>query len=118
MSSYNSPNENVFRQCLVDKTRRSVANSAFLWYSCHVDVIVEFNKAAFRHNISKEDILYAFKTKIYDVSIGELPERNLVIGFDRAGNPLELLYNPIDSKGIYIFHAMKLRNSTIEMICL
>jgi len=83
-----------------------------------MDVAVEFNEAAFRHGICKEDILNALKTKIYDVSIGELPEKYVVIGFDRAGNPLELLYNPIDSKGIYIFHAMKLRNSTIEMICL
>ena len=80
-----------------------------------MDVIVEFNEAAFRHNIGKKDILYALKTKIYDVAIGEFPEKYLVIGFDLAGNPLELLYNPIDDNGIYVFHAMKVRNSTIEM---
>ena len=81
-----------------------------------MDVIVEFNQAAFRHNISKEDILHALETKVYDVLIGELPEKCVVIGFDRAGNPLELLYNPVDDNSIYIFHAMKLRNSTIEML--
>ena len=81
-----------------------------------MDFFVEFNEAAFRHNISKEDILNAIKTKIFDVSISELPEKYVLIGFDRTGNPLELLYNPINNKGIYIFHAMKLRNSTIEMI--
>ena len=81
-----------------------------------MDVIVEFNEAAFRHGISEEDILHALKTKIHDFTIGELPEKNLVIGFDRAGNPLELLYNPLDDNSIYIFHAMKLRKSTIEMI--
>jgi len=81
-----------------------------------MDVIVEFNEAAFRHKISKEDILNALKTKIHDFSIGELPEKNLVIGFDRAGNPLELLYNPLDENTVYVFHAMKLRKSTIEMI--
>ena len=80
-----------------------------------MDIIVEFNEAAFRHNISKEDILNALKTKIHAVAIKELPEKYLVIGFDRAGNPLELLYNPIDDTSIYVFHAMKLRNSTIEM---
>jgi len=81
-----------------------------------MDVIVEFNQAAFRHNISKEDILNALGTKVCDVAIGEFPEKYLVIGFDRAGIPLELLYNPIGNNGIYIFHAMKLRTSTIEMI--
>jgi len=85
-------------------------------YNYLMDVIVEFNEAAFRHNISKEDILNALATKVHDVAIGELPEKNLVIGFDRAGNPLELLYNPIDDNGIYVFHAMKLRKSTVEMI--
>ena len=80
-----------------------------------MDVIIEFNEAAFRHGIKKEDILSALETKVCDVSIGELPEKNLVIGFDRAGNPIELLYNPIDDDGIYVFHAMKLRNSTSKM---
>ena len=81
-----------------------------------MDVIVEFNEAAFRHNISKEDILHALKTRIYAAAIEELPEKYLVIGFDRTGNPLELLYNPIDDNIISVFHAMKVRNSTIEMI--
>jgi len=81
-----------------------------------MDVVVEFNQAAFRHNIGKGDILNALKTKIFAAAIEEFPEKYLVIGFDHAGNPLELLYNPIGDNGIYVFHAMKLRNSTIEMI--
>jgi hypothetical protein len=81
-----------------------------------VDVIVEFNETAFRHNINKDDILNALETKIHDIALEDHPEKNLVIGFDRAGNPLELLYNPIDDNSIYVFHAMKLRNSTIEMV--
>ena len=87
--------------------------------SCYVylvSVIVEFNEAAFRHNISKEDILNALETKIHDLVLEGHPEKNLVIGFDRAGNPLELLYNSIDDNSIYVFHAMKLRNTTIEMV--
>jgi len=52
-----------------------------------MDVIVEFNKAAFRHKISKEDILNALKTKIYAAAIEWYPEKYLVIGFDRTGNP-------------------------------
>ena len=42
-----------------------------------MDVIVEFNEAAFRHNISKEDIVHAIKTRIHDFTIGEFPEKIL-----------------------------------------
>ena len=83
-----------------------------------MDVTVEFNESAFRHGICKEDILHALETQVYDAAIEELPEKNLVIGFDRTGNPIELLYNPMDGNGIFIFHAMKLRKSTIEMLVL
>ena len=81
-----------------------------------MDVIVEFNEAAFRHNISKEDILNALKTKIHDIAIEELPEKYAAIGFDRTGNSIEVFYNPIDDKSINVFHAMKVRNSTIRML--
>jgi len=80
-----------------------------------MDVVVEFHEAAFRHKISKEDILNALKTKIYAAAIECHPEKYLVIGFDRAGNPLELLYNPVDDNIISVSHAMKLRESTIVM---
>ena len=81
-----------------------------------MDVIVEFNKSAFYHGISKEDILNALKTKIKDTVIEEFSEKYGVIGFDRAGNPLEVVYNPIDDNSIYVFHAMKARKSFIDMI--
>ena len=81
-----------------------------------MDVIVEFNKSAFHHDISKEDILNALKTKIKDAVIEELPEKYGVIGFDRSGNPLEIVYSPIDDNTIYVFHAMKARKSFIEKL--
>jgi len=52
-----------------------------------MDVIVEFNEAAFKHGIGKEDILCAYGNRIYDATVEGLPERFAVIGFDRAGNP-------------------------------
>jgi len=81
-----------------------------------MDVIVEFNESAFRHGFSKEDILCAYNNRICDTNIGELPEKYAVIGFDRAGNPLEIMYNPIDDNTISIFHAMRARNSFIKML--
>jgi hypothetical protein len=81
-----------------------------------VDIIVEFNEAAFRHGIGREDILHALKTKIYDSVIEELPEKYIVIGFDRAWNPLEIMYNPVNNTGINVFHAMKARKSVIKTL--
>ena len=81
-----------------------------------MDVIVEFNEAAFRHGISKEDILCALKTKIRAGAVGELPEKYAVIGFDRSGNPLELMYYPVDDNTISVFHAIKARKSFIKML--
>ena len=80
-----------------------------------MDIIVEFNDAAFDHGIKKEDILNALNTKIRDILISEFPEKNLVIGFDCTGSPLEILYNPIDDNVVYVFHAMRLRESTRKM---
>ena len=68
-----------------------------------MDVVVEFNEAAFRHGISKDDILYAYRNRIFDASVNGLPEKYAVIGFDRSGNPLEIMYNPIDDNTINIF---------------
>ncbi|GMO43617.1 MAG: hypothetical protein Pg6C_05340 [Treponemataceae bacterium] len=76
-----------------------------------MDVIVEFTESAFRHGISEADIRHALKTRIYAAMMQEFPEKYGVIGFDRAGNPLEVMYNPVDDDHILIFHAMKLRES-------
>ncbi|MDR2482856.1 MAG: hypothetical protein LBD08_04405 [Treponema sp.] len=81
-----------------------------------MDVIIEFNEAAFRHGISREDILYAYRNRICDALIDGLPEKYAVIGFDRAGNPLEIMYNPIDDNRVNIFHAMKARDSFIKTL--
>ena len=89
---------------------------SLLCYTYLMDVIVEFNEAAFRHNITKEDILNALKSKIYAAAIEGLSEKYAVIGFDLAGNPLEIMYNLINDNTIKVFHAMKVRRSFIKML--
>ena len=68
-----------------------------------MDVIVEFHEAAFRHNVSKEDIIHALNYRIHDALIGELPDKYGVIGFDRAWNTLEVIYNPVDDIPLAFF---------------
>ena len=74
-----------------------------------MDEGIEFNESAFRHGISKEDIKHALKTKVYDSTMNGLTDKYAAIGFDRAGNPLEIMYNEIDDDTINVFHAMKAR---------
>ena len=86
----------------------------FACYNEIVNVIIEFNPAAFKHNVNEADIRRAFDTSIYDGWFNEGKGRDkdkyLLIGFDKAGNPLEVLYNQIDDKTINVFHAMKCRD--------
>jgi hypothetical protein len=79
-------------------------------------VTVEFNKEAFRFNISKEDIIHVLKHSIFTAAIEGLPDKYAVIGKDRAGNHLEVIYNTVDNNTINIFHAMKVRESIITKL--
>jgi len=81
-----------------------------------MDVVVEFNESAFRHGISKEDILNALRCRIRAGAIEGFPEKYAVIGLNCAGNPIEVMYNPIDDDTINVFHSMKVRKSTIKML--
>jgi len=76
-----------------------------------VDIAIEFYASAFDHGVSREDIVHALNTKIYDSTMAGFYNKYAVIGFDRAGNPLEIMYNPIDDDTIGVFHAMKARKT-------
>jgi hypothetical protein len=83
-----------------------------------MDVTLEFNQAAFIHNVTKEDIKFAFDTARYEGSIDEEESDNkyLVIGFDRKALPLEVMYNVIDENTINVFHAMRCRKNFLHLI--
>ena len=79
-----------------------------------VNIIIEFNPSAFKHDVNEADIRHAFDTAEYDgwfnEGKGKDKDKYLLIGFDKNGNPLEILYNFIDETTINVFHAMKCRN--------
>jgi propanediol dehydratase small subunit len=83
-----------------------------------MDVTLEFNQAAFIHNVTKEDIRFAFDTARYEGSIDEEESDNkyLVIGFDRNAIPIEVMYNVIDENTINVFHAMRCRKNFLHLI--
>ena len=77
---------------------------------------IQFNPAAFRHGITEDDIRKAIETKIYEGPMYEHENKYAIIGFDIAGNLLEIMYNIIDGESINIFHAMKCRNGFIKQL--
>lgn len=85
-----------------------------------MDLTIEFNPSAFKHGVKEADIRWAFDTARYDGWFngggGEAKDKYLLIGFDRNGNPLEILYNVINEKTINVFHAMKCRNIYYPLI--
>jgi len=83
-----------------------------------VDVVLEFNEAAFIHNVTREDIRFAFDTARFDgiIDEDESDNKHLVIGFDRNANLIEVMYNVIDENSINVFHAMKCRKGFLHLI--
>ncbi|MDR1301123.1 MAG: hypothetical protein LBK43_01455 [Treponema sp.] len=76
------------------------------------EIVAEFNKSAFRHYLSKEDILHAFRSPLYNGPIEGVnyKDKYLRLGVDRAGNLIEIVYHEIDERTYLIFHAMKCQN--------
>jgi hypothetical protein len=77
-----------------------------------------YKPSAFEHKIKEADIRYAFMNPYYDGPIEDdsaIENRYLRIGFDRAGNLLEIMYNEYGD--IYcIFHAMKCRSIYLHLL--
>jgi hypothetical protein len=75
---------------------------------------IVFNPSAFKHGCTEADIRWAFDTEKYDGWFKDgdtrVEDQYMLIGFDRKGNPLEILYNIIDDKTVNVFHAMKCRS--------
>jgi len=71
---------------------------------------VIINESALRHkDIAEEDILCALALPLVDRLMPRFQNKYLLIGFDRNGNLLEIMYN-IRIDGSYnVFHAMKCR---------
>ena len=71
---------------------------------------IEFNEAAFKHNITEEKIRYALNRPQYEGPLEDDGNKYIVVGFDNSGNLLEIFYNNIDDDAINVFHAMKCRS--------
>lgn len=77
---------------------------------------IEFNEAAFRHNITEENIRHVLNYPEYEGPLDDDENKYIVIGFDKSGNLLEILYNYIDDETINVFHAMRCRNIFFHLL--
>jgi hypothetical protein len=75
-------------------------------YDKTMDVAIEYNPSAFKHNVTESAIRYAIMNVIYDDIWDEIEDKHLLLGFDNNGNLLEIMYNVIDENTINVFHAM------------
>ncbi|MDR1930970.1 MAG: hypothetical protein LBQ44_10140 [Treponema sp.] len=72
--------------------------------------VIEYDKAAFRHGFTIGDIEWAIRTSVFgEPLIDEGEGTYMLVGFDRAGNLLEVAYRELDDGSYYVFHAMRCR---------
>ena len=81
-----------------------------------MEVVVEFNQAAFRHGISRENILHAFRHYKYDGPMDDYENKYIRLGIDGAGNLLEIMYNELDDRTCIVFHAMICRSVFYDLL--
>lgn len=79
-----------------------------------MELDVEFNRAAFKHGITEENIRYALAHPLHEQLLEEYPDKWLLIGCDSAGNLLEVAYNVINGGAVNVFHAMPCRKRLAE----
>jgi hypothetical protein len=72
--------------------------------------------SAFKHHVTGEDIRHAYSTRIFARKLEGYDNKYGFIGFNRAGNPIEVFYNPIGEDAIKVFHAMAVRPGVLEQL--
>ncbi|MCL2411423.1 MAG: hypothetical protein FWC97_07245 [Treponema sp.] len=87
-----------------------------------MDIVINFSKSAFKHDVTEADIRLAFDNNLYDERLDEsdgledIEAKYLLIGFDSNANLIEVIYNVIDEDVIKVFHAMKCTNNHLMLI--
>ena len=77
---------------------------------------VIFNRSAFKHGVSEAGIRRALAYPQYEAPLEDDEDKYIVLGFDIAGNLLEIVYNRVDEDTINVFHAMKCRKTYFSLL--
>jgi len=77
---------------------------------------IMYVSSAFKHRMTKDDIVRAFETFIYEDMLEDFHNKYLLLGFNTHGNLIEVMYNRISDEAIKVFHAMPCRKVFREMM--
>jgi hypothetical protein len=72
--------------------------------------------SAFKHGVTVADIRHAVTTARYDRIMEGFDDKVLLLGFNTKGNPLEVVYRRAGDNGMFVFHAMKCRNTYLPLL--
>jgi hypothetical protein len=75
-----------------------------------------FAPSTLKHHVTGEDIRHAYRTRVFARKLEGYDNKYGFIGFNRAGNPIEVFYNPISEDTIKVFHAMGMRTGVLEQL--
>ena len=81
-----------------------------------MDIKIIFKKSAFKHNVTEEDIRWAFNTAKYDNLVEGFDNKYLLIGFNTKGNLIEVMYSELANNTASVFHAMSCRNELLALL--
>ena len=88
-------------------------------FSCHIYLMapeIIYVPSAFKHGVTKDDIVRTFETFIYEEMLEGFDNKHLLLGFNTLGNLIEVMYNRISDETIKVFHAMPCRKAFREII--
>ena len=75
-----------------------------------------FKHTAFKHGRTEVDIRRAFEQRLFDHALQGEEHKNLLIGLDCNGIPIEVIYNVLDGDIINVFHAMRCRKAYLDLL--
>jgi len=75
-----------------------------------------YNPSAFKHDVTENGIEASMASPLFDELIKGYDNKYLLIGFDKNGNLIEVMYNLVDENVANIFHAMKCRNEVLRKL--
>jgi uncharacterized DUF497 family protein len=78
--------------------------------------LISLKSSALKHGISPKDIECAVADCRYDEIVDGDEEKWLLLGFDKKGRLLEIIYNEIDDQTIRVFHANICRTSYEKLL--
>jgi hypothetical protein len=64
---------------------------------------IEYHEAAFKHSVTETNICYALWHPLHEQLLDAYKNKWLVIGYDTAGNMIEVVYNLVDDDTVSVF---------------